>query len=315
MLRNYIRPRLHLRNRSQPPALSQIIHAAVTALSYPPVTLARVANLAARLAWFAPLALFSEDAFAWGLCTHVYFSQLLIWAIPLADPAFRRAVARLPELMLAGACLPDVALFGRHLGAPALNATHQWSVARRLLAAAADDEARALALGYASHLLADIVAHNHFVPAHEQLWLDRPIVTHAASEWVMDAHIMPHLLARPADLMRRHQARLADYAAEHLGCSRAGAQRALGCLKHGEALLRASRLPQVLRAGARAADMRLGRRLDWYVGQTAARLGQINRLIEGDAPVWHAEVESAHLARGRTPPARVFARPLPQDFF
>ncbi len=276
-----------------------------------------MANLAARLAWLAPLALLSEDALAWGLCTHVYFSQLLIWAIPLADARFRRAVARLPELMLAGACLPDLSLFGRWLGAPALGATHQWSAAQRLLAVADDDEARALALGYASHLLADIIAHNHFVPAHEQLWLDRPVVTHAASEWVMDAHIMPHLLVRPSDLMRRHQARLADYAARHLGCSFAESRRALGCLRHGEALLRASRLPQALRAGARVADARLGRRLDWYVAETAARLGQINRLIEGDAPVWHAELDGARPARGRTrtPSARAFARPLPQDFF
>jgi len=273
-----------------------------------------VAKLCARLAWLLPVALFSEDALAWGLCTHLYFSQLLIWAIPLADPRFRRAVARLPELVLAGACLPDVSLFGRHVNAPALGTTHQWSSARRMLDAAREDESRALALGYASHLLADIIAHNHFVPAHEQLWFDRPVVTHAASEWVMDAHIMPHLLARPADLMRRHQSRLADYAAEHLGCSRAAVRRALSCLKHGEALLRASRLPQALRAGARAADARLGRRLDWYVTETAARLGQINRLIEGDAPVWHPEIERPARAVPACAPGLLGA-PLPQDFF
>jgi hypothetical protein len=276
-----------------------------------------VAKHAAPLAWILPLVLFSNDALAWGLCTHIYFSQLLIWAIPLADPRFRRAVARLPELMLAGACLPDIALFGRYFGAPALNTTHQWSAAQRLLTAACDDESRALALGYASHLLADIIAHNHFVPAHEQLWFNRPIITHAASEWVMDAHIMRNLLARPSELMRLHHARLADYAAVHLGCSRTETGRALGCLKHGEALLRASRLPQVLLAGARAADTRLERRLDWYVAETAARLGQINRLIEGDAPAWHAEVDGAHPAhrRAHALPAAVWAQPLPQDFF
>ena len=274
-------------------------------------------KLCARLAWLLPVALFSNDALAWGLCTHIYFSQLLIWAIPLADPRFRRAVARLPGLMLAGACLPDVSLFGRYLGTPALNTTHQWSAAQRLLAAASDDESRALALGYASHLLADIIAHNHFVPAHEQLWFDRPVVTHAACEWVMDAHIMPHLLDRPADLMRRHGARIAEYAAEQFGCDHGVARRALGCLKHGEALLRASRLPQALIAGARAVDAHLERRLDWYVAETAARLGQINRLIEGDAPVWHAELDGVLPVQGwaRPLPASVFTRPLPQDFF
>lgn len=273
-----------------------------------------MAGFCARLAWLAPLALFSEDALAWGLCTHIYFTQLLIWAIPIADPRFRRAVARLPGVLLAGACLPDVSLFGRHIGAAALDTTHQWSAARRLLAAAHDDETRALALGYASHLLADVIAHNHFVPAHEQLWLDRPVVTHAVSEWVMDAHIMPHLLVRPAELMARYGGRVAGYAAEQFGCGRAAAHRALGCLRRGEALLRACRLPQCLRAAARRMDAHLERRLDWYVAETAARLGQINRLIEGDAPVWHPEIERPARAAPACAPGLLEA-PLPQDLF
>ena len=263
------------------------------------------------------MALFSEDALAWGLCTHLYFSQLLIWAIPVADPRFRRAVSRLPGLLLAGACLPDVSLFGRHIGAPVLNTTHQWSAAQRLLASAQDDESRALALGYASHLLADIVAHNHFVPAHEQLWFDRPVMTHAASEWAMDAYVTPHLFARPFDLMLAHRERLADYAAGHFNCSLQAARRALGCLGNGEAVLRTSGLPRTLFRCARTLDPRLERRFDWYLAETAARLGQINRLIEGAAPAWGAEVECSRAAQERLKhlPAGLFGAPLPQDFF
>lgn len=276
-----------------------------------------MAKIASRLACLLPLALFCEDALAWGLHTHVYFSHLLVWAVPLADPRFRRAVARLPDLMLAAACLPDVALFARAAGAQRLATTHQWSAARRLLAAAHDDETRAVAVGYASHLLCDVVAHNHFVPAHEQLWLDQPVVTHAASEWMMDAHVTPHLLARPADLLRRHHRLLAEYAGEHFGCGNAASRRVLRWLTNGEMLLRASRLPQALRNGARALDARLERRLDWYAGETAARLGQINRLIEGDAPVWHPEVAQATPGRRDLPPPRGIGSrlPLPQDFF
>lgn len=271
----------------------------------------------ALLLWLVPLLLHSPDAYAWGLCTHVYFAQLVVWAVPLADSRFRRAVACLPELVLAGACLPDVALFGRRLVAPELSTTHQWSAARRLLERAQDDEARALALGYASHLLSDVVAHNHFVPAHESLWLDRPVVTHAAAEWAMDAHVMPHLFARPAQLMRRHHARITRFAAANFGCDREASGHAVGLLRNGEAMLRASRLPDMLFAGARAFDRRLERRFDWYVGQTAVRLKQINRLIAGDAPVWRPEVERTDPAPAREPAPRAgaFLKPLPQDFF
>jgi hypothetical protein len=300
-----------------PHALSQIVHPAVTAPSHSGRNLARVAKTTTRLAWLLPLVLFSENALAWGLYTHVYFAQLLIWAIPLADPRFRRAVGRFPELLLTGVCLPDLALFGRHVGAPVLGSTHQWSVARRLLGGSDSDESRALALGYASHLLTDVIAHNHFVPAHEQLWLDRPVVTHAASEWTMDAFVAPHLFARPAELMTRHRVVLAEYTATQFHCAPAAARRALDCLRRGDALLRGSGLPQALLRAARGFDGRLPQRFRWYIAETAARLGQVNRLIEGDAPVWHAEVEKTGTTHG---PARRLApvmlkSPLPQDFF
>ena len=55
------------------------------------------------------------------------------------------------------------------------------------------------------------------------------------------------------------------------------------------------------------------------VAETTARLGQINRLIEGDAPVWHPEIDGAPFAAGRrrAHPRRGFGSqlPLPQDFF
>src|SRR5262245_45306260 len=101
------------------------------------------------LAWALPLVIHSGDELAWGLYTHVYFAQLLLWAIPLADPRFRRAVRRFPELLLAGACLPDTALFCRYARAEALAITHQWSAAQRMVDAAQDDESRAIAAGYA----------------------------------------------------------------------------------------------------------------------------------------------------------------------
>ena len=102
-----------------------------------------------------------------------------------ADPQIRAAAQRLPRLVLAGACLPDLALAGRALGLGAFRRAHQWSTLRRLAAACWDEE-RAIAVGYASHLLADVVAHNRFVPEHERRILDVPHVTHALCEWAMD---------------------------------------------------------------------------------------------------------------------------------
>src|SRR5512135_1895446 len=150
---------------------------------------------ARRLAlwWSIPASLFAADALAWGLTTHVYFAQLLVWGVPLLDPALRRAVRRFPQRLLAGACLPDLALVGTTAGTRAFDASHRWETAHALLDAAHDDESRACAVGAMSHLWVDIIAHNHFVPAHEHLWCNVPMLTHAAAEWAMDHHIVRYL--------------------------------------------------------------------------------------------------------------------------
>jgi len=239
---------------------------------------------------FIPLLLHSADALAWGLATHIYFSQLLLWAVPLLEPRFRDAAKRFPQLVLAGSCLPDLALMGRSAGTEAFAVTHHWEQSAQMLARADCPERRALALGFASHLFVDIIAHNHFVPAHERMWLKLPIVTHASSEWVMDAHIVPHLYAMPQALIQDHHALLAQYAAAEFNCTQATAERTLTYLQRGTSWLYGSRLHQMLYAGAQRLDRRLLRRLDHYVVETSARLPQINRLLHGDAsPNWKAD--------------------------
>lgn len=271
------------------------------------------------LAWCAPLALYCSDALAWGLYTHLYFAQLLLWAVPLADPHFRRAVRRFPDLLLAGACLPDVALFSGHARAEKLRITHQWSAAHRLLEAARDDTERALAVGYSSHLLTDIIAHNYFVPAHETLWLDTPMVTHAAAEWAMDAHVAAHVLVRPARMLTRHIDVLAAYAARHFDCNREASRRATLYLLRGERTLRAARLSQALYRIARTMDSALTRRFDHYARETAGRLKLLDRIIAGDAPAWRPEVECPKQARhelsGHSIAALARRMPLAPDFF
>ncbi len=258
------------------------------------------------LIWALPLLLFSHDAWAWGLYTHVHFTQLLICTVPLLDSRFRKAAQRFPELALAGACLPDLALMGVPARTTAFKNNHEWETARRLLADADSPEHRALALGYASHLMVDIVAHHHFVPAHETRWGRVSMLTHALSEWAMDAHIAPHLRTRPIQLLA--EPRLAEFVAAHFDCSRQIAGRALGLLITGETALRRSRFPQGFYRTVRNWDEGMCRRFDRYLVHTQRQLPQINRILEGETPTWHAE--PCNPSTTSKP-----GRPLPRDFF
>lgn len=269
--------------------------------------------------WLVPLLLFSADAHAWGLYTHVYFAQLLLWAVPFTDRRYRRVIKTFPHLVLAGACLPDLSLVARYFGAHRLNDTHLWENPRALLENANGDEEYAIALGYASHLLVDVIAHNHFVPAHEKMWPNLPLATHAAAEWAMDQHIAAQLFVRPAALLQQNRRQLAHYVARHFDCTVEVAERILGCLSGAEAGLRASGLPQLCYRTARTLDAGLQRRFNYYLSETALRLGHINRILAGEEPLWHAEppcLESTRERIERVSRWQLRHRiPLPQDIF
>lgn len=240
-----------------------------------------------RALWFAAAAaLFAPDALAWGLQTHVFLAQWALAAAPLADPQIRAAVLRFPRLVLAGACLPDLALAGRLLGLAAFRRAHQWSTLRRLAAACWDEE-RALAVGYASHLLADIVAHNRFVPEYEQRIADVPHLTHALCEWAMDEHLRPQLAEQPAALLVSESAVLLEAVTRTFRCSTQIARRALLFLSRAERGLRASRVPKLcLRSLGNAG-------FDAYVDEARAVVRRVGAVLRGAEPRLAAEPDQA----------------------
>lgn len=238
-----------------------------------------------RPAWILalPLLAFAGDALAWGLQTHLFFAQHVLLLAPLADPEFRRAALRFPRLVLAGACLPDLSLAGRALGSAVFSRNHLWSTARRYCAATCDEE-RAVAVGYASHLLADVVAHNRFVPEHEARIADVSHATHALCEWAMDEHLRVAVFATPADVLDAERHLLAGIVARKSACAEDTACRAILFLARAEALLRKSRLPRLCRIVMRRLDHLLSPRLDAYARETALGLAAIGTLLEGVAP-------------------------------
>ncbi len=235
-----------------------------------------------------PLLLFAGDALAWGLQTHLYFAQQVLFAVPLLDPEIRRAALRLPRLVLAGACLPDISLVGSVLGIRLFRSTHQWATLRRLAAANCDEE-RAVALGYASHLMSDVMAHNCFVPEHERRVADVAYATHALCEWAMDDYLKPWVCAVPGELLAAERRPLAQIVARRWHCSEPLALRAIDWLSGADRLLRAARMPRICGALLRFVDQRLAPRFDAYVRDTSTLLVQVGAVLEGRQPVAQAE--------------------------
>ena len=257
---------------------------------------------ARALLYALPLAAFPAEALAWGLQTHLFFAQWVLLALPFADPELRRAVTRLPRLVLAGACLPDLALAGKALGTPAFRRAHRWSTLRRLAAAPRSDCDRALAAGYASHLLTDVVAHNRFVPEHESRIARVPHVTHALAEWAMDQHVRNHVFATPTELLDGERHAVVDFVAHGFRCGEALARRASGLLSCADGVLRASPVPALCRRVVSLVHRDLGAHFDAYVRDASARLQRLEAALGGGLVDWVSSDPEGSTGHGAADP-------------
>jgi hypothetical protein len=237
-------------------------------------------HFARLLCQMLPLALFSGDALAWGLQTHLFFAQYVLAALPFADRELRAAAIRLPRVVLAGACLPDLGIVGQLLGTPAFRRAHLWSTLRRVATAPRSETERALAIGYASHLLADVTAHNLFVPEYERRFGKTAMLAHLGAEWAMDEYVRTELHASPAALLREFDREATDFVCRALPCTRNLAVHALKVLRRGESVLRVSRVPAACRAVLGSA------RFDDYVHRTARTLDALELALNGGFQDW-----------------------------
>lgn len=106
--------------------------------------------------------LLPATCFAWGPAAHMDFGLRVLEGALLLPPLLRRLLASHPLDFLYGNLAADMVV-GKNM-APRQHHCHSWDVALRLLDQAHSDHQRALGWGFLSHLAADVVAHNYFVP-------------------------------------------------------------------------------------------------------------------------------------------------------
>ena len=118
--------------------------------------------MAGILAVAASLAL-PETAHAWGPGAHMVMGNWMLEHLALLPLFVAEPLSRFPGFFLHG-CLSADIFIGK--GSVAKKGhSHNWESALALLPRAKSGRSRAYAYGYLSHLAADTVAHNVFVPA------------------------------------------------------------------------------------------------------------------------------------------------------
>lgn len=106
--------------------------------------------------------LFPDPLFAWTPGTHIYLGEAVLANLGPLPASVADLLRAFPFDFLYGNIAADSSIAKKY--APVGRHCHAWHVGQEIYDRAGSDALRAFGLGYLSHLAADVVAHNFFVP-------------------------------------------------------------------------------------------------------------------------------------------------------
>jgi hypothetical protein len=145
------------------------------------------------------IALLPSDAWAWTPGTHVFLGEAVIRSVGLLPQNIADLLRAFPYDFLYGSIAADTSIAKKY--AAAGRHCHSWAVGLDVLDAAKDEPSRAFALGYLSHLAADAVAHNYFVPMQLAITSSTSSLGHSYWESRFDTHLGPEPSRKARELI------------------------------------------------------------------------------------------------------------------
>ena len=142
---------------------------------------------AALVVAVAALALFPVAAWAWTPGTHVFLGESVLTNLHQLPTAVADLLRAFPYDFLYGNIAADTSLAKKY--APVGRHCHSWHVGQEIHDLAPTDPLRAFGLGYLSHLAADTVAHNYFVPRQLVLTASTAALGHSYWESRFETHL------------------------------------------------------------------------------------------------------------------------------
>ena len=136
--------------------------------------------------------MFSDGAWAWGPAIHTAISCNILEVCARILPAVASVIQSFPNEYIYGAISADFFIGRRPIRIK--GHSHNWETGFMILDEANSDKEAAYAYGFLSHLAADIVAHNYFVPDLIRSALIGKRIGHVYSEAIADRVLDPEYL-------------------------------------------------------------------------------------------------------------------------
>jgi hypothetical protein len=118
-----------------------------------------------------------DGAYAWGPGVHTWIAYKILGELHVILPVIGETIRSFPLEYLYGSLSAD--FFVGKGRKPKEGHSHNWETGLKLLEEAKDDQEAAYAYGFLSHLAADVVAHNYYVPN----------LVHQISKWRRMGHL------------------------------------------------------------------------------------------------------------------------------
>ena len=163
------------------------------------------AALWVALAW---ILLQPEPLWAWGPGTHIALGEGVLVSLYLLPPVIRAIIESHPLHFLYGSIAADISFAKKYV--PEGRHCHHWHVGEEILAAADSPRLRAVGYGYLTHLAADTVAHNLFIPRQLLTTSTTQALGHTYWEHRMDIHVGEDYLTKARHLVMQNDHSEAD---------------------------------------------------------------------------------------------------------
>ncbi len=149
----------------------------------------------------AALVLFPAVAHAWTPGTHIFLGESILSNLALLPREIADLLRAFPYDYLYGNIAADTSIAKKY--APVGRHCHSWNVGREILETAKTEALRAFGFGYLSHLAADTIAHNFFVPRQLVVTSRTIALGHSWWESRFETHLGKQYARTAMDVIRR----------------------------------------------------------------------------------------------------------------
>ncbi|UCG86858.1 MAG: zinc dependent phospholipase C family protein [Gemmatimonadota bacterium] len=150
------------------------------------------------------IALAPDAAYAWTPGTHIFLGESVLANLSQLPTPVADLLRAFPYDYLYGNIAADTSIAKKY--APVGRHCHSWNVAREIHETAYTEPLRAFGLGYLSHLAADTIAHNFYVPRQLVVTSRTIALGHSYWESRLETHLGEQYAKTAMDIVRRDHA-------------------------------------------------------------------------------------------------------------